>query len=124
MGPDSDGWIVVKGKRVNKVDKNSHIIDNHNNVPLSSSRYQALSTYTEVTPDPPQKDITPADVIKARRKLRKKPTQKHVKHVLNLLANQESAFLDRSIVRAENEATDLAKRDTNDPRKHNITANH
>lgn len=44
--------------------------------------------------------------------------------MLKLLANQESAFLERSIVRAENEATELAKRNNNDPRKHNITANH
>lgn len=123
MGPDSDGWIVVKGKRVNKVDKNSHIIDNHISV-VQSSKFKALSTYTEDTPDPPQRDHTPADVIKARQRLRKKPTQKHVKHTLRLLAQQESAFLDMSILRAENEATDLAKRDTTNPKRCSIEANH
>jgi hypothetical protein len=56
-----------------------------------------------------------------KRKLRKKPTQKHVKHTLHLLAQQESAFLDRSIRRAENERTEIAKRDTTN--KMRISAN-
>ena len=42
---------------------------------------------------------------------KKRPTQKHVRHTLRLLAQQESDFLERSITRAENKTTALVKRD-------------
>jgi hypothetical protein len=56
--------------------------------------------------------------------MRKTIRKKHVQHILRQLAQQESAFLDRSIIRAENERTELAKNKKNDPIKEAIEANH
>jgi hypothetical protein len=46
------------------------------------------------------------------------PSQKHVQHILWQLEQQESAFLERSIKRAENKTTEIAKNDKNN--KHQI----
>ena len=53
-----------------------------------------------------------------------KTTQKHVKHTLRLLAQQESTFLDRRIIGAENERTEMAKRDTSNKQRISIDQNH
>jgi phosphoribosylformylglycinamidine (FGAM) synthase PurS component len=50
--------------------------------------------------------------------------KKHICHTLRLLEQQESAFLDRSIRRAENERTELAKNDVNNPQQKAIDAAH
>lgn len=113
----------MKGKKVNKLLNTSQISDKYIHT-SSAGRYIALSIYTEVTPDPPQQVTTPLSVLKARKRLRKKPTQKHVRHTLRLLAQQEAAFLDRSIVRAENEATELAKQDKHNKQRISIDSNH
>jgi hypothetical protein len=71
--------------------------------------------------DPPDKDkSTKAPATPTRKQICKR----HAKHILRQLVQQESAFLERSIIRAENERTELAKQDKNNPRKHAIKANH
>ena len=45
-------------------------------------------------------------------------------HTLRLLAQQESAFLDRSIIRAENKTTELAKSDKTNKQQIGIDKNH
>jgi hypothetical protein len=70
--------------------------------------------------DPDTHDTTIAPTTKTRQQIR----QRHVKHILRQLAQQESAFLERSINRAEQERTELAKQDKNNPHKLTIEANH
>ncbi len=55
---------------------------------------------------------------------KKRPTQKHVRHTLRLLAQQDSAFLEQSITRAENETTKIAKRDKTNKQRISINKNH
>ena len=55
---------------------------------------------------------------------RKKPSQKHVRHTLCLLAQQESTFLELSIIHAENETMALAKQNQLCPKCISIDANH
>jgi hypothetical protein len=50
--------------------------------------------------------------------------KKHIQHTLRLLEQQESAFIDRSINRAEQERTEMAKKDTNNPRRKAIDEAH
>ena len=50
------------------------------------------------------------------------PRRRHVQHILRQLAQQESAFLDRSIARAEQERTEIAKLDPNNPARLAIEA--
>ena len=78
---------------------------------VSPNKYITLSTYIENTPSPPT--LSPPDnkTLAAKRHTTKCPTQKHVHHTLRLLAQQEFAFLERSITRAENETTEMAKKD-------------
>ena len=124
MGPDSEQWIDIKGKKVNKlksaVNANSTWID----TAASNNTFEALSALTQSTPDPHHKDVTAAAVLKAPRKQKLKPRQKHVRHVLRLLAQQESAFLDRSIIRAENERTEMAKKDASNRMRISADAGH
>jgi hypothetical protein len=71
--------------------------------------------------DPPDKDeTTTAPATPTRKQIRKC----HATHILRQLVQQESAFLERSIIRAENERTELAKQDKNNPCKHAVEANH
>jgi hypothetical protein len=114
---DSERWIEVKGKRTNKV-KDSKTITASYSYP---NNFKALATFTEPTPSPHTVPITDLQKLATTKKKNKHPTQKHVEHTLRLLAQQERAFLERSIVRAKNETTEIAKRD-----KHNkmcISAN-
>jgi hypothetical protein len=48
-----------------------------------------------------------------RKKKQQSPSQRHVRQVLRLLEQQESAFLEKSIDRAEQEATVMAKENKN-----------
>jgi len=60
----------------------------------------------------------------AQKRVTKRPTQKHVRHTLRLLAQQERAFLEQSIARAENETTELVKRDKDNKQRISINKNH
>ena len=75
------------------------------------NKYTALATYIEETPSPPEQSPNDDRTLAKRPREKKRPTQKHVRHTLRLLAQQESAFLEQSITRAENETTEIAKRD-------------
>jgi hypothetical protein len=105
---DSERWIEVKGKRTNKV-KDSKTITASYSYP---NNFKALATFTEPTPSPHTVPITDLQKLATTKKKNKHPTQKHVEHTLRLLAQQESPFLECSIIRAENETTEIAKRDT------------
>jgi uncharacterized protein YPO0396 len=50
--------------------------------------------------------------------------KKHIQHTLRLLEQQESAFIERSITRAEQERTEMAKKDTDNPRRKAIEEAH
>lgn len=56
--------------------------------------------FTEATLSPPHVPIFDLQTLATRQKQHKKPTQKHVKQTLQFLAQQESAFLEHSIVQA------------------------
>jgi hypothetical protein len=92
--------------------------------------FDALSTSSDTTPDPPRETNEAAAAAARQSKAIKKqdtkmtPSRKHVQHVLRQLDQQESAFLERSITRAENEATELAKKDTNNKQRVAIEARH
>jgi hypothetical protein len=78
---------------------------------------------TDPPPATPESDSfgpLPSDIRKQRKQQRKQ----HAKHILLLLDQQESAFLKRSIVRAENERTELAKQDRSNPQQLAIDAAH
>ena len=97
-------------------------INTHNN-------YQALAT-SSATLDPPDTDDT--TVAAPAKPSARKARKRYIRHILRQLKQQESAFLERSITRAENERTELAKRDPNNKyrkavehgdtkQKHNLT---
>ena len=126
MGPDEAGWTVVKGKRTNKLTINK---PHHGSVATHNDFY-ALSASIDDTPDPPLDHnavAAAADRLSKaikRKKKQQSPSQRHVQHVLRLLAQQESAFLEKSIDRAEQEATVIAKADKNNKQRQAIEANH
>ena len=88
------------------------------------NKYTALSTYVQNRPSPPERCHDDDKTQAAQKRVKKQPTQKHVRHTLQLLAQQESAFLDRSIIRAENKTTELAKRDNTNKQQISINKNH
>ena len=55
---------------------------------------------------------------------RKAIRRRHAQHILRLLDQQEDAFLDKAIARAEQERTTAAKADTTLPQRLAIEANH
>ncbi len=75
---------------------------------VTPNRYTALTTYIEETPSPPEQFPNDGRTLAKQTSEKKRPTPKHVRHTLRLLEQQESAFLERSIIRAENETTELA----------------
>jgi hypothetical protein len=91
---------------------------------VTPNKYTALTTYIEETPSPPERFPNDDRTLAKRTREKKRPTQKHVRHTLWLLAQQESAFLERSITRAENETTELAKRDKTNKQHMSIDKNH
>ena len=91
---------------------------------VTPNKYTALATYIEETPSPPERFPNDDRTLVKRTHEKKRPTQKHVRHTLRLLAQQESAFLERSITRAENETTEMAKRDTTNKQRMSIDKNH
>ena len=101
-----DSWTKVEGKNTNKLNcmkQPYNYINTHNN-------YQALAT-SSATLDPPDTDDT--TVAAPAKPSARKAHKRYIRHILRQLEQQESAFLDRSITRAENERTELAKRDPN-----------
>ena len=91
---------------------------------VTPNKYKALATYIEETPSPPERSPNNDRTLAKRPREKKRPTQKHVRHTLRLLAQQESAFLERSITRAENETTEIAKRDKTNKQRMSIDNNH
>ena len=89
----------------------------------NNNKYALLSHTFDDTPDPPQPRPPRNKTPKAKKK-KTTQSQKHVQHTLRLLAQQEDAFLERSITRAEQEKTELAKRDMNNKMKQAIDAAH
>ena len=110
----------MKGKKAHKL-KNSKPVSAYHSSP---NHFQALATYTEVTPSPHTVPIVNLQQHATTPTKKKKPTQKHVRHTLRLLAQQESVFLERSIVRAENETTELVKRDKTNKMRISADSNH
>jgi hypothetical protein len=112
MGSDDEKWIEIKGRKTNKT-KATQINITASINQVTPNKYITLSTYIEDTPSPPT--LSPPDdkTLAAKRHTTKRPTQKHVHHTLPLLAQQESAFLERSITRAENKTTEMAKKGQN-----------
>jgi hypothetical protein len=93
----------VKGK-TNKLKITTTIEDYVN---TRYNNYQPLVTSDPTDPSPPTTD----DITIARAKPNRKTIRKrHAQHILPQLQQQESAFLDRSIIRTENERTELAKK--------------
>jgi len=66
---------------------------------VTPNKYTALATYIEETQNPPERSPNDDRTLAKRTREKKRPTQKHVRHTLRLLAQQESAFLERSITR-------------------------
>ena len=91
---------------------------------VTPNKYTALATNIEETPSPPERSPNDDRMLATRTREKKRPTQKHVRHTLWLLAQQESAFLERSITRTENETTELAKRDKTNKQRISIDKNH
>ena len=91
---------------------------------ITPNKYTALATYIEDTPSPPERSPNNNRTLATRTHEKKRPTQKHVRHTLRLLAQQESAFLERSITRAENKMTEIAKRDKTNKQRISIDKNH
>ena len=91
---------------------------------VTPNKYTALATYIKETPSPPERFPNNDKTVTKRPREKKRPTQKHVRHTLRILAQQESAFLERSITRAENETTELAKRDKTNKQCMSINKNH
>jgi hypothetical protein len=91
---------------------------------VTPDKYIALSTSIKNTPSPPT--LSPPDnkTLGAKRHTTKHPTQKHVHHTLRLLAQQESAFLERSITGAENETTEMAKKEKTNMQRVRIDESH
>ena len=91
---------------------------------VTPNKYIILSTYIKNTPIPPT--LSPPDnkTLAAKRHTTKRPTQKHVRHTLRLLAQQESAFLEQSITRAENKTTEMAKKNKTNKQRVRITKGH
>jgi hypothetical protein len=91
---------------------------------VTPNKYTALATYIEETPSPPEQFPNDNKTVVKRTRSKKQPTQKHVRHTLRLLAQQESAFLERSITRAKNEMTERAKRDKTNKQRMSINKHH
>ena len=91
---------------------------------VTPNKYTALATYIEETPSPLERFPNDDRTLAKRTHEKKRPTQKHVRHTLRLLAQQESAFLEQSITHAENETTELVKQDKDNKQRISINKNH
>ncbi len=121
-GSEDEKWIEVRGKKTNKDNTIKSTLNSLKHV--TPNKYTTLSTYIEDTPSPPEQFHNNDRTQAAQKQVKKQPTQKHVRHTLWLLVQQESAFLDRSITRAENETTELTKRDKTNKQWISIDKNH
>ena len=120
---DDEKWIEITGRKTNKP-KARQIDLTACTKQVTPNKYIALSTYIEHTLSPPT--LSPPDdkTLATKRHTTKRSTQKHVRHTLRLLAQQESAFLERSITRAENKTTKIAKKDRTNKQRVSINKGH
>ena len=120
---DDEKWIEIKGRKTNKPKATQIDLTASINL-VTPNKYIILSTYIKNTPIPPT--LSPPDnkTLAAKRHTTKRPTQKHVRHTLRLLAQQESAFLEQSTTRAENETTEMAKNDKTNKQRVSINKSH
>jgi glutaminase len=115
-------WIEVKGKKCNKVKLSTS--DNVSNLPTANN-FAAFIDSTVPMPVEPTVPTINLQAFAIKSKKPRKSTQKHVKHILlRSLEQQESAFLDKSITRAEDETTESAKRNKNNKQRISIDAKH
>ena len=98
MGSDDEKWIEIKGRENNKT-KATQIGSTASINQVTPNKYNAFSAYIKDTLSPPT--LSPPNNKTLAAKRPKRPTQKHVRHTLRLLVQQESAFLERSITRAK-----------------------
>ena len=119
---EDDKWIEVRGKKTNKSLKKK--LAKSSIKMVTPNKYTALTTYIKETPSPPERSPNDDRMLAKRTREKKQPTPKHVLHTLWLLAQHESALLERSITRAENEMTELAKRDKTNKQRMSIDKNH
>ena len=84
------------------------------------------STTDQTPPDKPHNNNTILDNnnVPSKQQSRRTIRRRHAQHILRLLAQQEDAFLDKAIARAEQERTAIAKADTAMPQRKAIDANH
>jgi hypothetical protein len=106
---DGEDWIEIRGSKTNKTKATKFELVSLKHV--TPNKYKALSTHIEDTTSPPEQFPNNNKTLAAQNRKKKRPTQKHVRPTLWLLAQQENAFLEHSITRAENKTTELAKRD-------------
>lgn len=126
MDPDGDGWVEIKrGNRVKTIKSPIATATSPNN-PNVSNNYSAFSATIELDcPDPPPSAVAAKQsTSRVKATNRKTNSKKHVRHILRLLEQQESKFLDRSIARAEHERTIIAKADLNNKQRRSIDSNH
>lgn len=113
---------MVTGKKGNKINNNKPTIGYRSMNTYND--FDALSTSSDTTPDPPRETnevaVAAARLSKAIKKQKTKMTPSRKRQ----LEQQESAFLERSITRAENETTELAKKDKNNKQRVAIEARH
>ena len=114
----ADKWIEVTGKKCNKV----KTCITSSTTFTNTNPYVTLSTSDPIEPKPPQALAAKTNKPSKTNVQPKSPRRRHVEHILRQLAQQESAFLDRSIARAEQERTDMAKKDPNNPARRAIEA--
>ncbi len=93
-GSDDGKWIMVREKNTYKTLK---IKLAKNSIKMvTPNKYTAVATYIEETPSPPERSPNDDRTLTTWTRAKKRPTQKHICHTLRLLAQQESAFLERS----------------------------
>ena len=115
-GPEEEQWIRVTWKKTSTINTKA---ESTNFVNYFNS-YNALAASKNLDP-PDNDDKTQAPPVKTNtRKARKR----YIRHILRQLDQQESAFLERSIIRAENERTELAKKDPHNKYRRAVEHNH
>ena len=112
---------MVVGKK--KTNKSKNAITSSCNYVTTSNHFELLQNTAEEL-DPPPEEASQVITTKSTRKKKSTPSRRHVRHTLRILAQQESAFLDKSIARAEQERTDIAKKDINSPVQRAIKQGH
>jgi hypothetical protein len=124
VDPDGDGWVEIKRGKGIKTIKSTIANATSPNNSNASNTFSAFSTTIELDcPDPPPSALA-AKQSTSNATNRKSTSKKHVRHILQLVEQQECKFLDRSIARAEHEQTISAKADTNNKQRISIDSKH